>query len=323
MDQLTIKCTNTTTDADGSIYGRYVVEPLEKGYGTTLGNALRRVLLSSLPGAAVNAVRIEGVTHEFTTISGVVEDVLDVILNIRSVVFKSDFDEPQSLAIRVNKPGPVLAQDIELPTGVTVVNPDTVICTVSDGGYFNADLVLETGKGYVPAEKRPTANSLDFIPVDASFMPIRRVSYLVEDTRIGQQINFDKLTLEIWSNGSMDISRALSISANKLIEHFLPIASLSGTPTVMSQSRLDSAAEETSSPSISIEDLELSVRAFNCLKRANIHSIQELLQKSEADLLNIKNFGKKSSDEVIERLATFSLFLKPNPEGFVAESLSL
>jgi DNA-directed RNA polymerase subunit alpha len=323
MDQLTIKCTNTTTDADGSVYGRYVVEPLEKGYGTTLGNALRRVLLSSLPGATITSIRIEGVTHEFTTISGVVEDVLDVILNLRSIVFKSDFEEQQTLTIRANKAGPVLAQDIELPAGVSIINPDTVICTISEGGFFNADLVLETGKGYVPAEKKPALSSVDYIPVDASFMPIRRVSYLVEDTRIGQQINYDKLTMEIWSNGSMDISKALSMSANKLIEHFLPIASLSGTPTVMAQSRMDTTAEETSAPSISIEDLELSVRAFNCLKRANIHSIQELLQKSEADLLNIKNFGKKSSDEVIERLAAFSLYLKPNPEGFVAESLSL
>jgi DNA-directed RNA polymerase subunit alpha len=317
MDQLTIKCTNTTTDADGSVYGRYVVEPLEKGYGTTLGNALRRVLLSSLEGCAITSLRIEGVTHEFMTINGVVEDVLDVILNLRSVVFKSDFSEPQTLSIRVNKPGPVLAQDIELPAGVTIINPDTVICTVSEGGQFNADLVMETGKGYVPAEKRPGMMTVDYIPVDASFMPIRRVSYTVEDTRIGQQINYDKLTLEIWSNGSLDISKGLSISANKLIEHFLPIASLSGIPTVMTQSRVDAETEESNVPNITVEDLELSVRAFNCLKRANIHSIQELLQKSEADLLNIKNFGKKSSDEVIERLATFSLSLKPNPEGYV------
>jgi DNA-directed RNA polymerase subunit alpha len=323
MDQLTIKCTNTTTDADGSVYGRYVIEPLEKGYGTTLGNALRRVLLSSLDGAAITSIRIEGVTHEFTTIPGVVEDVLDVILNTRSVVFKSDFPEPQTLTIRTNKSGPVMAQDIELPTGVVIVNPDAVICTVSDGGSFNADLILETGKGYATAEKAPSASSVDFIPVDAAYMPIRRVSYTVEDTRIGQQIDHDKLTLEIWSNGSMDISKALSISANKLIEHFLPIASLSGTPTIMAQTFVEHPVEDTQVPSITVEDLELSVRAFNCLKRANIHSIQELLLKSEADLLNIKNFGKKSSDEVIERLAVFNLLLKPNPEGFVAESLSL
>ncbi len=311
--QLNIKCVNTTTDSDGSIYGKFVIEPLERGYGTTLGNSLRRVLLSSLPGAAITSVRIEGISHEFTTIPGVKEDVMDVILNLKGIVLKNLSEETQYLRIDADRPGPVYAGDINLPSDVRIINPDRLICTLSEGGSFHADLTVETGKGYVPATSTPNM-PVDMLPMDAVFMPIRRVAYTVEDTRVGQRTDYDKLILEVWSNGSIEVAEALSRAANLLIEHFVPLASLSGIPKLVAQPQVEEAQEETKAPNITIEDLELSVRAFNCLKRANIGSISELLNKSENDLLNIKNFGKKSADEVIERLRAFGLDLKPNPE---------
>jgi DNA-directed RNA polymerase subunit alpha len=321
MDQqLNIKCVNTTTDSDGSVYGKFVIEPLERGYGTTLGNGLRRVLLSSLKGCAITSVRIEGVTHEFTTIPGVVEDVLDVMLNLKGVVLKSDSDEPQYIRLDADKTGPVLAGDLEVPAGVKVINPDWHICTLSEGGSLHAVMTSEVGKGYVPADTDTNNKAVDTLTLDAVFMPIRRVAYTVEDTRVGQRTDYDKLLLEIWSNGSMDVSSALSQAANMLIEHLVPIASLSGIPTLVAQAHAETeprGGEEIQAPNITIEDLELSVRAFNCLKRANINSIAELLTKSENDLLNIKNFGKKSSDEVIERLQAFGLNLRPDPEGTI------
>jgi DNA-directed RNA polymerase subunit alpha len=312
--QPNIKCVNTTTDSDGSIYGKFVIEPLERGFGTTLGNALRRVLLSSLSGASITAVRIEGISHEFTTIPGVKEDVMDVILNMKGVVVKNMTDETQYLRLDAEKAGPVFAGDFQTPGDVKVINPDRLICTLSEDGSFHADLTVEVGKGYVPAA--PNAGTpVDVLPVDAVFMPIRRVAYTVEDTRVGQRTDYDKLTLEIWSNGSIEVAEALSKAANMLIEHFVPLASLSGIPKLVAPSHTEEVHSETKAPNITIEDLELSVRAFNCLKRANINSIQELLLKSENDLLNIKNFGKKSADEVIERMRAFGLDLKPNPEG--------
>lgn len=319
MDQqLNIKCINTTTDSDGSIYGKFVIEPLERGYGTTLGNSLRRILLSSLTGCAITSVRIEGVTHEFTTIPGVVEDVLDVMLNLKGVVLKSNSDEPLYIRLDVDKTGPVLAGDLEVPADVKIVNPDWHICTLSEGASLHAVMTAEVGKGYVPADNNTANKAVDTLTLDAVFMPIRRVAYNVEDTRVGQRTDYDKLLLEMWSNGSIDVSTALSQAANMLIEHLVPIASLSGIPTLVTQTQQEAEQkEEVQTPNISIEDLELSVRAFNCLKRANINSIAELLTKSESDLLNIKNFGKKSSDEVIERLQAFGLNLRPDPEGTI------
>lgn len=311
--QLNIKCVTTTTDSDGSIYGKFVIEPLERGYGTTLGNSLRRVLLSSLEGSAVVAARIEGVSHEFTTLPGVKEDVLNILLNLKGVVVKSTSEEPQYLRLDVDGPGPVLAGDIQCPGDVKVINPDHLICTLSDDGSIHSDLTVENGKGYVPSSANRNT-PVDMLMLDAIFMPIRRVAYTVEDTRVGQRTDYDKLVLEIWSNGSIEVTEALSKAANLLIEHFLPLASLTGIPTLVAQQPQEPKESESNSPNITVEDLELSVRAFNCLKRANINSIEELLLKSEHDLLSIKNFGKKSADEVIERLHAFGLDLKPNPE---------
>ena len=224
--QLNIKCVNTTTDSDGSIYGKFVIEPLEKGFGTTLGNSLRRVLLSSLPGIAVTSVRIEGVTHEFTTIPGVVEDVLDVMLNLKGVVLKSDSieEEHQYLRIDVDKPGVVTAGDIDAPPNIKIVNPDWKIATISEGGGFHADLTCDVGYGYVPADEHNLSGtkSVDTLAIDATYMPIRRVAYTVEETRVGQRTDYDKLIMEIWSNGSLDVSTGLSTAANILIEHLIP-----------------------------------------------------------------------------------------------------
>jgi len=316
---LKIKCVNTTTDSDGSIYGKFVIEPLERGYGTTIGNTLRRVLLSSLEGTAVTSIRIEGVTHEYTSIPGVVEDVVDIMLNLKGLVVKTEDNEPQSLRLDIDKAGPILASDIELPAGVKIINPDWVICTLAEGGSVHADIVVETGKGYVTVEamKESRANmSIDVLPIDASFMPVKKVSYTVENTRVGQITDYDKLILEIWTNGILDVNAALSDAANLLIEHFLPIASLTGQTAMIGLPQVEEEpVEEPTKPSIGIEELDLSVRAYNCLKRASVHSLTELLAKSEQDLINIKNFGKKSSDEVVEKLAAFGLNLAPSPES--------
>ena len=327
--ELKIKTVNTMTSSDGSQYGKFTIEPLERGFGTTIGNALRRVLLSSLEGTAVTSCRIEGITHEYTAIPGVLEDVIDVMLNLKGLAIKTDSKEPQQLRIDVDKPGPVLAGDIMLPAGVKVVNPDWLICTIADGGSFHADIIVETGKGYqandIPRNSKAGA-PIDMLPIDATFMPIKRVSYEVENTRVGDSIDYDKLTMEIWSNGTLDVTTALTQAADLLIEHFVQISSITGTSshkeiedTISSSSAIISDTDEEvvvsdDAPSISIDELELSVRAYNCLKRASINSMAELLKKSEHDLLNIKNFGKKSSDEVIERLQHFGLSLAPNPE---------
>ena len=317
--ELKIKNISTTTSSDGSQYGKLVIEPLERGYGATIGNALRRVLLSSLEGAAVTAVRIEGITHEYTSIPGVVEDVIDIMLNLKSVVVKTETNEPQHLRLDVNTAGPVLAGDIELPAGVKIVNPDCVIATLSEGGSIHADITVEVGKGYVTTDvlkEQKGSIPIDLLPIDAVFMPIKRVSYYVEPARVGESLDYDKLTLEIWSNGSIEVGAALSKASTLLIEHFSQIAGISGTP-VQVKTETPEVVEEVveQTPSLTIEDLELSVRAYNCLKRASINSMSELLKKSEHDLLNIKNFGKKSSDEVIEKLHQMGLDLQPNPEG--------
>ena len=321
--ELKIKCVETTTDSDGSQYGKFVIEPLERGFGQTIGNSLRRVLLSSLEGAAITSVRIEGITHEFTAIPGVVEDVIDIMLNLKGLVVKCDSKETQHIRLDVDKPGPVLASDLSLPAGVKVVNPDWLICTVSQGGSIHADMVVETGKGYIAIDvlkENKGGLPIDMLPIDATFMPIKRVSYNVEATRVGDVVDYDKLILEIWSNGSIDVSTALSQASNLLIEHFSQIAAVAGQPMVSSSQVIldesDAVIEEVvEEPEMTIDDLELSVRAYNCLKRASINSLGELLKKSEHDLLSIKNFGKKSSDEVIEKLKEFGMSLAPNPEG--------
>ena len=228
--ELKIKTVNTMTGSDGSQYGKFTIEPLERGFGTTIGNALRRVLLSSLEGTAVTSCRIEGITHEYTAIPGVLEDVIDVMLNLKGLAIKTESKEPQHLRIDVDKPGVVLASDIQLPAGVKVVNPDWLICTIAEGGSFHADIIVETGKGYIANDvpRGKAGAAIDMLPIDATFMPIKRVSYDVENTRVGDSIDFDKLTLEVWSNGTLDVVVALAQAAELLIEHFEQIAAIAG-----------------------------------------------------------------------------------------------
>jgi len=313
MEPLRIKCLENKTGADGSIYGKFVIEPLEKGYCTTLGNAVRRVLLSSLDGSAVTAVRIEGITHEFTTVPGVVEDVIDIMLNLKGLVVKTFSNEPQYLHLDIDRSGAVTGRDIMCTADATIINPDWQLCTLAEGGRIRAEITVERGRGYVPADSHSHyKQAIDVLPIDAVFMPIRKVSYNVEPTRVGESTDFDKLTIELWSNGSMDATEAISQAARQIIEHLLPIAELSGKPMVPAATQPQQ--QDGKHSSISIEELELSVRAYNCLKRANINSLGELLKLSYDDLMNIKNFGKKSADEVIERLRQFGLTLADTPK---------
>jgi len=314
MEALKIKCSENKTGADGSIYGKFVIEPLERGYGTTLGNALRRVLLSSIDGSAVTAVRIEGITHEFTTVPGVVEDVIDIMLNLKGLVVKTFSPEPQYLQLEVdNRQGPVTGRDLVCPADASVINPDWQLCTLAEGGKIRAEITVDRGSGYVPAETHTHyKQAIDILPIDAVFMPVRKVSYNVEPTRVGESTNYDRLTIELWSNGAIDATEAISQAARQIIEHLLPVAELSGKPMVPVAAQ--PAQTDGKHSSISIEELELSVRAYNCLKRANINSLGELLKLSYDDLMNIKNFGKKSADEVMERLKQFGLGLNDMPK---------
>ena len=311
--ELKIKNVNTTTSSDGSQYGKFVIEPLEKGFGTTIGNSLRRVLLSSLEGTAVTAARIEGITHEYTAIPGVLEDVIDVMLNLKGLVVKTDSKESQHLRIDVDKPGPVLASDIQLPAGVKVVNPDWLICTVADGGSFHADIMVETGKGYVahdvPRDAK-SGQSIDVLPIDATFMPIKRVAYNVEPTRVGQNENFDKLIMNVYTNGSVTPEEAMALSAKILIEHFNIIADLNNIADVggiMAEKKVDTITKTLETP---IEEIEFSVRAYNCLKRAGVNTVQDLINKKEVEVTKIRNLGKKSLKEVIDKVKEMGLNFK-------------
>lgn len=311
MDKPNIQCVETRTTEEGLVYSRFVADPLERGYGTTLGNALRRVLLADLEGAAITAIRIDGVAHEFSTIPGVAEDVVDVVLNLKGVVFKMYGDEAKTAHLSVHREGIVTAADIVVDADVEVVNPDWVIATLDSGTALEMELVIEKGKGFVPAERnRKPHQAVGVIPVDSIFMPIRKVNYTVEDTRVGQAVDFDRLILDVWTNGSVDPEEAISTAAELLIEQFRPFAFFGKDETALATEghhTAPGAAAAAGGPGadMSIEELELSVRAYNCLKRANIYTVTDLLKKSERELMDIKNFGKKSAEEVIERLKAF------------------
>ena len=315
MSQVTVKCLENKTNNDGSLYGKFMLEPFDRGFGTTIGNSLRRILLSSIPGSAVSAVRIEGVTHEFSSIPGVVEDVVDVMLNLKGLVVKSHSSQPQTLRLSSQGPGTVLAKDIQLPADVQIINQDWKIATLSKDGKLNAEITVENGVGYIAAEKQSTADrSIDVISIDAVFMPIRKVACSINTFRTPDGNEFDGLTIEIWSNGSIEPNTALGIAAKKLIGFLAPIAQQSGEAISLPQATettIKVVKEEVSDQrsALSIEELELSVRAYNCLKRANINSLGELLSLSYNELMNIKNFGKKSADEVLERLHAMGLHL--------------
>jgi len=308
MDKPNIQCVETRTTDEGLLYSKFVADPLERGYGTTLGNALRRVLLSDLEGAAITAIRIDGVPHEFSTIPGVAEDVVDVILNLKGVVLKMHNEETKTAHVSVHREGVVTAGDIVVDPDVEVVNPDWHIATLDAGAGLEMELQIERGKGFVPAERnRKPHQAVGVVPIDAIFMPVRKVNYTVEDTRVGQSVDFDRLILEVWTNGSIDPEEAISRAAELLIDQFRPFALLAKSEADLAGAEVSvgSTGGAPSPTDLSIEELDLSVRAYNCLKRANIYTVGDLLKKTERELMDIKNFGKKSADEVIERLKAF------------------
>lgn len=298
MAQFKVECVESDIGENLSLYSKFVLEPLERGQGTTVGNALRRVLLSNLEGAAVTAVRIAGVTHEFMTVPGVKEDALDIILNMKEVVLKSYSAQSQIGRLRVEGPTKVTAAHFELPSDVEAIDEDQHVATVAAGHTLEMEFRIEKGVGYRAIDRgREDASALDFLQIDAIFMPVRKVNYTVEDARIGGSIEKDRLIMEVWTNGSLTPQDALSQAANILVDLFMPLKDIT-----IEEMKSIFSEEEDPHNQIPIEELNLSVRAYNCLKRAQINTVSDLLDYSQEDLLEIKNFGAKSAYEVIEAL---------------------
>jgi DNA-directed RNA polymerase subunit alpha len=292
-------------------YGKFVVEPLERGYGVTLGNSLRRMLLSSLPGAAISTVKIEGVLHEFSTISGVVEDTTDLILNLKGLLVKMHVDEPKTLYVDVKGPGEVVAGDIKTDADVEILNPDLHIATLEENGKLEMELTVVKGRGYVPAEQnKPASTVIGVIPVDSIFSPVTKVNYAVEQTRVGQVTDYDRLILEVWTNGSIEPKEAVSLAAKILTEHLILFVGL--TDVVAEAEIMIEKEDEVKSKILEmpVEDLDLSVRSYNCLKRAGIDTVEQLVKKSEEEMMKVRNLGKKSLAEVKSRLARYGLSLR-------------
>lgn len=295
-------------------YGRFVIEPLERGFGHTLGNSLRRVLLSSLPGVAVSSVHIEGVQHEFSTIPGVKEDVTEIILNLKTMACKMFAEGPKQLTIDVKGPCELTAGDIRTDDEVEIANPDLHIATLNEDAHLQMQLTLDRGRGYVSADKNKTPSMpIGVIPIDSIFTPVKKVNYTVEDTRVGQITDYDKLTLEIWTNGTLKPEEAVSSAAKILTEHLNLFISL--TDQVMPISMVQPEDDKKDKVlEMTIEELDLSVRAYNCLKRAGINSVAELVQKNQEDMMKVRNLGRKSLEEVEQKLGALGLGLRPNED---------
>ena len=295
-------------------YGKFVVEPLERGYGVTLGNSLRRVLLSSLPGAAVASVKIEGVLHEFSVIPGVVEDTIDIILNIKELLVKLHADEPKTLRIEAEGEAEVKAADIIADADVEILNPDLHIATLDKDGRLYMEIVVEKGRGYLPADRRRLEPIIGIIPVDSIFTPVKRVNYVVENTRVGQVTDYDRLILEAWTDGSISPKEAVSLSARILTSHLQLFTGL--TEAGQDVEIMVDKAEDTKDKvlDLPIEELDLSVRSYNCLKRAGINTVEELIKKTEEDMMKVRNLGKKSLDEVKSKLDELGLALRPSDD---------
>ena len=302
-----------TDSVESNFYGRFELEPLERGFGTTIGNALRRVMLSSLPGSAISSVKIEGVLHEFQTIDGVYEDVTTIILNLKGVVFKNHSNETKTVRINATKEGEVTAGDIECDADIEVINKDKVIATLSKGGSLNIEMTVTNGRGYVRSEDNKRIHDIKkagVIAIDSLYSPIERVSYEVGNARVGQDESYDKLILDVWTNGSIKPEEAIALASRILIEHFQILTDLSSIADVSGM-----MIEKTEDPKVkaletSIEDLDFSVRAYNCLKRAGIHTLQDLVNKSESDMMKIRNLGKKSLKEVLDKIRDMGLILR-------------
>src|SRR5882757_10265633 len=298
--------TETLTDK----YGRFWAQPFERGFGTTVGNALRRVLLSSIEGAAVSAVKIEGVLHEFQSIGGVVEDATDIILNLKQIPFKLNGDGPKAIYLKSDKPGVVTSGMIEADGDVEILDKDVYIATVSEGGKLDMEMRLKRGRGYVSADKNFDPDlGIGFIPVDSVHSPVRKVNYAVDAARLGQITDYDKLTLEIWTNGTILPADALGLAAKLLKDHMTIFINFEEELEAGQESGHDSPLLRNDNLNRSVEELELSVRSYNCLKNANIATIGELIQKTEAEMLKTKNFGRKSLNEIKEILAQMGLSL--------------
>ena len=304
-----------TDYVESNFYGKFELEPLERGFGTTLGNALRRVMLSSLPGSAITSVKIEGVSHEFQTIDGVIEDVSLIVLNLKDIVIKNHTKENKVLHLNVNKEGPVTAGDIEKDADIEILNPDKVIANIAKGGSLVMEMTVGNGRGYVKSDdnkKLLADKKVGTIAIDSLYSPIERVSYEVQPARVGQDESYDKLVLEVWTNGSMKPEEAIALASRILIEHFQLLTDLSNIADVTGL-----MIEKTEDPKVkaletTIEDLDFSVRAYNCLKRAGIHTLQDLVNKSEADMMKIRNLGKKSLKEVLDKVRDLGLILRDN-----------
>ncbi|NLJ41794.1 MAG: DNA-directed RNA polymerase subunit alpha [Clostridiales bacterium] len=301
-------------EEDGS-YGKFVVEPLERGFGTTLGNSLRRVLLSSLPGAAVTSIKVEGVLHEFSTIPGIKEDLVEIILNLKDLAIKLDQDEPKVVTINLEGPMDFTGADILTDASVEILNGDKHIATLNEDARLYMEITIERGRGYVPAEKnKKPGQPIGLIPVDSIFTPIRKVNFKVEDTRVGQTTDFDKLTLEVWTNGSIKADEATSLAAKIMNDHlilFIDLTEHVGDVEIMVEKDEDKKEKVLE---MTIEELDLSVRSYNCLKRAAINTVDELIQKTEEDMMKVRNLGKKSLEEVQQKLANLNLSLRKSDE---------
>ena len=307
-----IECVEVSED---NRYGKFVVEPLERGFGTTLGNSLRRALLSSLPGVAVVSVKVEGVLHEFSTIPGVVEDVTEIILNLKGLSAQMYTTEQKVVTLNITGPATVTAGDIYVDSEVEILNPDLHICTVNEDGSLYIEITLDKGRGYVSAERNKAyGQPVGVIPVDSIFTPIEKVNYIVEDTRVGKQTDFDKLTMEIWTNGSIRPEEAQSLAAKIINEHmklFIDLTDEVGDVEIMVEKDED---ENEKVLDMTIEELDLTVRSFNCLKRAGINTVSELVQHSEDDMMKVRNLGRKSLTEVQQKLAALGHSLKKDEE---------
>ncbi len=301
------KITEYMTD---SHYGEFVLEPLERGFGTTIGNALRRVMLSSLPGCAFTSVKIEGVLHEFQKIEGVYEDVTSIILALKSVVLKNHTEENKVVRLSKSTPGPVLAGDIEVDADLEIINKDLVICNLVEGGKIDMELTVSTGKGYVDAKENQLlldTKKVGVIAIDSLYSPVEKVSYETENARVGHNENYDKLIMRINTNGSITPEECMALSAKILIEHFNIVAdlnSISDISGLMAEKKVDTITKTLETP---IEEIEFSVRAYNCLKRAGIHTVQDLISKREVEVTKIRNLGKKSLKEVLDKVVEMGL----------------
>lgn len=302
-------------DEDNGNYGKFVIEPLERGYGTTLGVALRRILLSSLKGAAVTSVKIDNVLHEFSTIEGVVEDTVEIVLRLKDLCMKVTSDEPQVLMIGETGPKEIKAGDINVPSDVEILNPELLIATLSKGAELNMEINVTNGRGYVPADQnKHSQQPIGVIPLDSFFSPIRKVNYAVEDTRVGQKTDYDRLTLEVWTDGSVSAEESISLAAKIMNTHlniFINLTEKTDEVEIIADEEEEGKDKDLG---LTIEELDLSVRSFNCLKRAGINVVGELIEKTEDDLMKVRNLGKKSLEEITNKLAEYDLALRQKEE---------